>query len=308
MQQEYFYSNGKLLLSGEYIVLYGAKALALPLKLGQDLIVEHFPTNKQKTINWNSFENNKSWFEMEACFDDFSIKKTTDLKIANQLLKCLQKAHELNPDFLKEEQSIEVLTNLAFKKEWGFGSSSTLINNIAGWAKIDSYKLLNLTFGGSGYDIACASANQPIFYQRNEDEISIEKAAFDPIFKDYLYFVYTGRKQNSSKSVVDFREMDKPSSRLISEISQISEIMAQTNSLDEFDRCIQSHENIMSSILRFKPIKQERFSDFDGEIKSLGAWGGDFMMASSKKDFSWIKNYFHTLGLNTIFKYSDLIK
>lgn len=308
MQQEYFYSNGKLLLSGEYLVLYGAKALALPLKLGQDLIVEHFPISEQKTIRWNSFENNKLWFEMEIGTADFSIQKTSDLKIAKQLINCLQQAKKLNPGFLNEEQNIEVRTNLDFNKTWGLGSSSTLVNNIAGWAKVDPFKLLNLTFGGSGYDIACASADQPIFFQLTNTEISVEKAAFDPIFKDYIYFVYSGRKQNTSKSVVDFREMDKPSSNMISEISQMGVIMAHTSSLDEFSKCIQSHENIMSSILKLKPIKQERFKDFDGEIKSLGAWGGDFMMASSKNDFSWIKAYFHKKGLDIIFKYSDLIK
>lgn len=308
MQQEYFYSNGKLLLSGEYLVLYGAKALALPLKLGQDLIVEHFPTFEPKTIRWNSFENNKLWFKMEIGTADFSIQKTSDLKIAKQLLDCLQQARDLNPDFLKEEQNLEVRTNLDFNKTWGLGSSSTLLNNIAGWAKADPFKLLDLTFGGSGYDIACASADHPIFYQRTEDEISVEKAVFDPIFKDYLYFVYTGRKQNTSKSVVEFKKTGNPSSNLISEITQIGEIMAQTSSFDQFNLCIQSHEKMMSSVLKLKPIKQEQFSDFDGELKSLGAWGGDFMLVSSKADFSWIKAYFHKMGLNIIFKYSDLIK
>ena len=32
-----FYSNGKLLITGEYVVLDGAKALALPTKYGQNL-------------------------------------------------------------------------------------------------------------------------------------------------------------------------------------------------------------------------------------------------------------------------------
>ncbi|PKP32035.1 MAG: GHMP kinase [Bacteroidetes bacterium HGW-Bacteroidetes-17] len=308
MQQEHFYSNGKLLLSSEYLVLYGAKALALPLKLGQDLIVEHIPTFEPKRIRWNSFENNKLWFEMEIGTADFSIQKTSDLKIAKQLLDCLQQAKKLNPDFLKEKQNLEIHTNLDFNKTWGLGSSSTLVNNIAVWAETDPFKLLNLTFGGSGYDIACASADQPIFYQLVEDEISIENAAFDPIFKDNLYFVYTGRKQNTSKSVVEFKKTGIPSSTLISEITQIGEIMAQTSSFDQFNQCIQFHEKLMSSVLKQKPIKLERFSNFDGELKSLGAWGGDFMMASSKADFSWIKAYFHKMGLNIIFKYSDLIK
>ncbi len=35
-----FRSNGKLLLTAEYLVLDGARAIALPTKLGQSLTVE----------------------------------------------------------------------------------------------------------------------------------------------------------------------------------------------------------------------------------------------------------------------------
>ena len=35
METQTFYSNGKLLITGEYVVLDGAKALALPTKFGQ---------------------------------------------------------------------------------------------------------------------------------------------------------------------------------------------------------------------------------------------------------------------------------
>ena len=35
-----FYSNGKLLITGEYLVLDGAKAFALPTKFGQKLTIE----------------------------------------------------------------------------------------------------------------------------------------------------------------------------------------------------------------------------------------------------------------------------
>ena len=40
MQNQTFYSNGKLLLTGEYVVLDGAKALAVPTRFGQNLIVK----------------------------------------------------------------------------------------------------------------------------------------------------------------------------------------------------------------------------------------------------------------------------
>ena len=49
-----FYSHGKLLLSAEYAVLNGVKALALPTKLGQSLEVK---TIEQPEIRWKSFDN-----------------------------------------------------------------------------------------------------------------------------------------------------------------------------------------------------------------------------------------------------------
>ena len=60
-----FYSNGKLLLTGEYLVLDGAKSLAVPTKLGQDLIVENI---QEQQLIWGSFTNTgECWFE--AVFD-----------------------------------------------------------------------------------------------------------------------------------------------------------------------------------------------------------------------------------------------
>ena len=56
-----FRSTGKLLLTSEYVVLDGAKALALPTKFGQSLSIS--PNNKGN-ISWQSYdENNKIWFE-----------------------------------------------------------------------------------------------------------------------------------------------------------------------------------------------------------------------------------------------------
>ena len=39
MEKQTFYSNGKLLLTGEYLVLNGAVALAIPTKFGQTLTI-----------------------------------------------------------------------------------------------------------------------------------------------------------------------------------------------------------------------------------------------------------------------------
>mgnify|MGYP003959591373 FL=1 len=71
-----------------------------------------------------------------------------------------------------------------------------------------------------------------------------------------------------------------------------------------FNDLIYSHEQIISKLISKKPIKKELFDNFSGEIKSLGAWGGDFIMASCEEDPS---NYFKNKGYSTIFKYTDII-
>ena len=61
-----FKSNGKILLCSEYLVLEGAKAIALPSKLTQDLQVTKC---QNKIIEWQSFdENNDLWFEEKFYF------------------------------------------------------------------------------------------------------------------------------------------------------------------------------------------------------------------------------------------------
>ncbi len=63
-----FYSNGKLLITGEYLVLDGAKALALPTKFGQTLTVE---VAQNQEISWCSYDSDESvWFEDSIAFDE----------------------------------------------------------------------------------------------------------------------------------------------------------------------------------------------------------------------------------------------
>ena len=62
MKSKKFYSHGKLLLSGEYVVLDGALSLAIPTKYGQSLIVEQ---TEKLILNWKSFDENKTvWFQI----------------------------------------------------------------------------------------------------------------------------------------------------------------------------------------------------------------------------------------------------
>jgi len=159
-----FYSNGKLLITGEYLALDGAQALAIPTKFGQSLTVEPFTDGQLK---WESFDaSGKIWFETTLSLEElFNQSNETLDSITERLLQILRVAKAYNPKFLNDNSGLKVKNQLDFPRNWGLGTSSTLISNIAQWAKIDAYALLEDTFGGSGYDIACAKHNTPITYQ-----------------------------------------------------------------------------------------------------------------------------------------------
>ena len=64
------------------------------------------------------------------------------------------------------------------------------------------------------------------------------------------------------------------------------------------------HETQMSQILELPQVHQELFPDFKGTIKSLGAWGGDFILVLSKDNPT---SYFSSKGYKTILSYADMI-
>jgi hypothetical protein len=67
---------------------------------------------------------------------------------------------------------------------------------------------------------------------------------------------------------------------------------------------LEHHEVILSDILELETVKERLFSDFKGTIKSLGAWGGDFVMVLSKENPT---NYFASKGYDTILAYEEMI-
>ncbi|WP_296382245.1 GYDIA family GHMP kinase [Winogradskyella sp.] len=302
-----FRSNGKLLLTGEYVVLDRAKALAVPTKYGQSLTVEE---NKTKNIIWKSFnELDEAWFEDEFSVNDSAIRLRLKAKnytdISKRLIQILKATYNLNPEFLNSKQGYTITTHQDFNRLWGLGTSSTLINNIANWAQIDAYKLLEKTFKGSGYDIACAQNNTPITYQlRYRQKPLVETIVFDPKFKSHLYFVYLNQKQNSRDGITSYRKKAKIGTEIIEEINAITDAIIACESLIEFEKLINSHEAIISKLIDQKPIKTKLFKDFKGSVKSLGAWGGDFVLATSEEDPT---TYFNSKGFDTVIPYSEMV-
>lgn len=294
------YSNGKLLISGEYVILDGALSLAAPTLLGQHLEILK---DDSKYIKWTSKNSNgKVWFQCKIYRDNLELDKSSSSKISNTLIEIIKNIRDFNPIFLTNSGA-SITTKLTFDKDWGLGSSSTLISNLSKLAGIDPFKLNNRIFNGSGYDIACAGSNSPLLFSKSENEKYIKEVSFRPVFHENIYFVYLNRKQNSLTEVKKYKKT-KPSKELISEISEITKNILNCDDYKMFNKLINSHEQIISKLISKQTIKKELFNDFQGEIKSLGAWGGDFIMVSSENS---PLNYFKNKGYNTLFKFSDLL-
>ena len=294
------YSNGKLLISGEYVILDGALSLAAPTLLGQHLEILK---DDSKYIKWTSKNSNgKVWFQCKIYRDNLELYKSSSSKISNTLIEIIKNIRDFNPNFLTNSGA-SITTKLTFDKDWGLGSSSTLISNLSKLAGIDPFKLNNKIFNGSGYDIACAGSNSPLLFSKSENEKYIKEVSFRPVFHENIYFVYLNRKQNSLTEVKKYKKT-KPSKELISEISEITKNILNCDDYKMFNKLINSHEQIISKLISKQTIKKELFNDFQGEIKSLGAWGGDFIMVSSENS---PLNYFKNKGYNTLFKFSDLL-
>lgn len=308
-----FYSNGKLLLTGEYVVLDEATALALPTKFGQDLVIEEI---EESQLVWGSFSHTgECWFEavfdlpklrlVNATFN--SNKEGSSEFIAETLQTILQEARNLNPEFLNSKKGFVAKTNLTFPRNWGLGSSSTLINNIAQWAQVDAYQLLWNAFSGSGYDIACAQFDSPIFYQLQNEQPKVTQVNFDPPFKDQLFFVHLNQKQNSREGIQRYKEKKEIRERKqlrLDLISTISHAMLRVRKIVDFEELVNKHEEVISSMIELPTVKQQLFPDYFGAVKSLGAWGGDFILVTGNSE---TPEYFNEKGYSTVIPYSEMI-
>ncbi len=301
--QNIFYSNGKLLLTAEYGVLDGAAALAVPTTVGQNLSVTPHP--ERNRILWESYNNDKSlWFRAILKKEQLLPDSFSNKKMAQRLVEILMAAKDLNPKFLKESGGLHIKTELGFDRNWGLGSSSTLINNIAQWAAIDPYLLLHRTFGGSGYDIACTKHNQPIVYTLKNGIPKVEETTFHPPFVEQLYFVYLNKKQDSREAIENYRTHVKDSPKLVGKLTELTHSLLKADTLSAFQSLLNEHEAILSKVLHIPTVKDRLFADYGGALKSLGGWGGDFILAAGNEK---TPAYFKDKGFSVVIPYKDMV-
>lgn len=297
-----YWSAGKLLLTSEYVVIDGAEALAIPSRFGQSLKVNH---NHSEVINWVSKTNeDQIWLSVEMDTRSLCILNSSDESKAERLCEILHAAKSMSSDFPVTGAAIE--TNLDFPQNWGLGSSSTLLCNIANWLNIDPFELHFAVSNGSGYDIACGISKTPLLYQVKDKNPKFRNVEFHPEFAENIFFIHLNRKQFSDQEVARYSELktDIDLSEVTNTFSDLTQQILNATSLQEFEELIVEHENLMSHILQRETIRESLFQLYSGGvIKSLGAWGGDFVMvtARDKKDLE----YFSNKGYDTIISFKD---
>lgn len=300
-----YYSNGKFLITGEYLVLKGAPALTIPLKFGQELLINDKGNSGE--LFWQSSIKDKKWFEAVYRKKDLELLKTSNTKLAENLKHILSAARNLNHEFLSTEDPVAVKSEINFDINWGLGSSSSLISNIAYWAGADPFDLHFSVSNGSGYDIASARSDFPLIYQLIDNKPTYQGVDFNPEFKDSIYFVYSGKKQLSDESVRGFLSGKHTNSADISEMNRLTHEFIEASDIFTINKLITEHEILISRVTGKKRIKELYFNDFPGEIKSLGAWGGDFILVTWRNEKESLIKYFSDRNLKTIFSFDEII-
>ncbi len=297
------------MISGEYAVLEGAKALAVPTKhYGQYL---NICNNTKPQYHWRSYDPSGLWFEAVFSNGLDEIISSSNASQAKLLHTLLQYIHQQKPDLFATHWLVE--TQLQFPRAWGFGSSSSLIALLAKWSGISPFTLLEKSFGGSGYDVAVAMENKPVIYQlsglKHPDKQAYNgkyptwgTTNFSPDFAEELYLIYLNKKQNSRSEIKKFRQniIDE---NIIDEISQLTENFTQTTDLKQFEICMYEHEKLVSQLIGRPSIKEQMFKDYPHAIKSLGAWGGDFILAAGTE----APEYFKAKSYETILNFKDIL-
>lgn len=295
------FSPGKLMLTSEYVAVDGALVLAVPTKLGQELFYTEIEDQKSLMF-WEAYHQNQLWLKAIIDYKNWGILETNDSKASEFILKTLKNVQNLSEMKLKSDTSYHIKTNLQFPSDFGLGSSSTLMNNLAKWANIDAFTLNEISLGGSGYDVAVAKEKSAVLYSRFPER-TYHKIDFNPSFKNELIFIHLNQKQDTREGISHYKS--KPTStELINNYSKLTKKIVNSQDLEEFSKLMTIHEQKLSDFLGIPTVKEKYFQNCPGFVKSLGAWGGDFVLASKFGDY---QDYFKEQGFAKIFSWKDLI-
>ncbi len=298
-------AHGKLLISSEYMVMYGSKALAVPLRKGQ--MLQKYRSDNPRVFSWKAFYGEQSWFH--ALYDPSSLRilESSDRDRAVYLQQLIRSCIEMMPAFQEDLFNWDVETRLDFSPDWGLGSSSTLVALLAEWAEVNPLDLHFSVSSGSGFDVACAIADGPLIYRLRDGSPTYLHVPFHPPFSRHLHFAWLGRKQPTEAHLKEVSGRINPDYQLIHRFTELTEQMLNAQELSIFQDLMETHESQLAGILGMEPVSGSVFRDIPGSVKSLGAWGGDFVLIASEAPREELEKYLGRQGIHQIFSFDELV-
>src|SRR5690606_32056028 len=116
-----------------------------------------------------------------------------------------------------------------------------------------------------------------------------------------------GKKQNSREGIQHYREKKAQSTHVHQQLNDITKAAANCQDRDEFIRLMETSETLISEFLDLPKVKDLYFPDFEGAVKSLGAWGGDFVMVLPSFPGFSVKDYFHSKGFDAVLSFEEMV-
>jgi mevalonate kinase len=264
-------------------VLHGAEALAIATEKGQTLRYE----DADCELHWVAKDSeDRVWMDCVASQDP-------------HLSRILNAVEKLKGNLPRRGR---VTTQLEFNRNWGWGSSSSLIDLVAQWTGLDPMELHFETSEGSGFDVACARAGGAIAYQKTGPQSAVWKNVASAHWPhEHFGLVYLGGKQDSQREVAKIRR--EPLASELDAISALSRHLASSKDVDAWSQAIDELEDRTASWLGMERV-QKRFPGVRATIKSLGAWGGDFALAVAQdpEDLAYF-----SLNGHLFLKWSDCV-
>jgi len=261
------------MLFGEYAVLAGAWSCALPVKFRQNFEVS--VKTGMGRIQWQSFDfEGKEWMNCHFSLADEAETLASVIRPLHQMLRLIAANR---PDLCSPDLDLHVRIKASFRKEWGLGSSSALIANLAHWSQTDPFALMDVSFPGSGYDVAAAFQDVPLLYRIDENKRTTAPLPAFPEFLSEYRVVFLVKKVNSRESVFETRERIPLLNEYLPKLNRYGMEALQSTTPATFNHCMLMYEEILADTLGLEPTGSQ-FADYQGLVKSLGAWGGDAVL------------------------------
>lgn len=288
---------GKIMLSGEYAVLKGARSLSFPVQFGQLFTFSASCNSITISTNYKGKQLFNGFFTKKG--DIVTTSSSKQARFMEEVLKTIVKImHKDLPPF-----NLEIASE--YPLSWGLGSSSSFITGICRFLDIHPLSVNEKMKHSSGFDVATQWKETPVLYKKLPRPV-LEEAKVDFPFANQLYFVWQGKKQSSKKSIQEFHKITWSKNEL-QRITTISQELLRIKKIEGFIALIEEHEKTLSKVLKM-PVLQEKISAFEGiPAKSLGAWGGDFALLVWRESFQKLKLHLRPAGYTVVIPWSKMV-